>query len=161
MAFDGSVPDLTHLADIEALRQVKACYFRGVDTSDHDLIRSILAEDCVLDYMGCFTDPQTGEDFFPMLNVVMRGRKSWAGEGGVASMGIVSVHQGYHHEIIVTGPTTAEAIWSMTDRMFMPAGHTYRRLEGFGNYHDTYEKVDGRWYLKTTRLQRLKVVGII
>lgn len=158
MAFDGTLPAPAQLADIEAVRQVKARYFRGIDAPDAELVRSILAEDCVLDYMGCFTDPQTGEDFFPMLNVVIRGRASWVG-GGVSSLGVISVHQGYHHEIAITGEATAQAIWSMTDRMFMPEGHAYRLLEGFGNYHDTYEKVGGRWYIKTSRLQRLKVVG--
>jgi hypothetical protein len=41
--------DLDWLAAAEAIRQIKARYFRGVDTADADLVRSILAEDCVLD----------------------------------------------------------------------------------------------------------------
>lgn len=152
------IPDPARLADIEALRLLKARYFRGIDAPDPELVRTLLANDCVLDYMGCFTDPLTGEDFFPQLNVVIRGREAWRG-GGVASMGVVSVHQGYHHEITVTGEATAEAIWCMTDRMFMPEGFKYRLIEGFGSYYDTYVKQDGRWYFQTTRLERLRVVG--
>ena len=48
------------LAAIEEIRLVKARYWRGVDNQDDELVRSILAEDCVLDYMGCCTDPVTG-----------------------------------------------------------------------------------------------------
>ena len=145
-------------ADIEAIRLIKARYFRGIDTPDAALVRSVLAEDCVLDYMGCFTDPKSGRDYFPQLNVVIRGRASWVG-GGVSSMGVTSVHQGYHHEIVLTSATSAEGIWAMTDRMFMPPGHEFALIEGFGLYHDTYEKVAGEWLIKTARLQRIRVGG--
>ena len=149
----------TRLADIEAIRQVKARYFRGIDTFDGALVRSMLAEDCVLDYMACFTDPKTGVDFIPQMNAVIRGRASWGDGSVVAAMGLVTVHQGYHQEITVTGETAATATWAMTDRIFFPPGHAYRLVEGFGIYHDTYEKVAGSWFMKTARLQRLKVVG--
>jgi hypothetical protein len=149
----------TRLADIEAIRQVKARYFRGIDTFDGALVRSVLAEDCVLDYTACFTDPATGVDFIPQMNAVIRGRSSWGDGSVVAAMGLVTVHQGYHHEIVVTAEDAAEARFAMTDRIFFPPGHAYRLVEGFGIYHDTYEKVGGSWRLKTARLQRLKVVG--
>jgi hypothetical protein len=37
----------------DEITQLKARYFRGVDRNDGDLVRAVLAEDCVLDYMGC------------------------------------------------------------------------------------------------------------
>src|SRR4051812_50184448 len=73
------------------IQQMKARYFRGVDTGDGDLVRSILAEDCVLDYRGCCTDPVSGRDFIPAMNVVLRGRDSWKSDG-MSRFGIVSVH---------------------------------------------------------------------
>ena len=30
-------------------------------------------------------------------------------------------------------------------------------LYGYGHYHETYEKVDGRWYIKTLKLTRIRV----
>lgn len=63
------------LAAIEAIRQLKARYWRGVDDSDGELVRSVLAEDCVLDYMGCCTDPVTGVDHMPAMNMILRGRQ--------------------------------------------------------------------------------------
>jgi hypothetical protein len=39
----------------------------------------------------------------------------------------------------------------------MPPGAPFDRLVGYGYYHDTYEKTDGQWLLKTTRITRLRV----
>lgn len=142
------------LAAVEEIRQIKAKYWRGVDSGDGALVRSILAEDCELDYMGCCTDPSTGKDFMPAMNVVLRGRESWLAG---ALNGLVTVHQGHQHEIEVTGPDTATGVWSFTDRFFMPPGAAFSRLVGYGYYHDGYERSGGRWLLKTTRITRLWV----
>jgi hypothetical protein len=148
--------DIERLTAIAEIKQAKACYFRGVDTSDGDLVRSILAEDCVLDYRGCCTDPKTGRDFLPAMNVVMRGAASWSSDG-LASIGIVSVHQGHNCEITFTSETTADVIWSMTDRLFMPPGAPFSCMTGHGHYHEKYEKTGGRWKIKTLRISRLRV----
>lgn len=148
--------EIQRLSAIEEIRQAKARYLRGVDTSDGPLVRSILAEDCVLDYMGCCTDPATGRDFLPQMNIVMRGRAAWS-DGGFAAQGIVSTHHGHNGEVTVTGETTAEAIWPFTDRLFMPAGAPFVCLIGYGYYHETYEKTGGEWRIKTLRITRLRV----
>ncbi|MCY4425594.1 MAG: nuclear transport factor 2 family protein [Halieaceae bacterium] len=148
------LPD--HLAAIEAIRQAKARYFRGVDTNNADLVRSVLAEDCELDYRDCFVDPASGTDYFPEMSIVVRTRSGWPNLG-LRSRGIVSVHQGHHADIEVTDDTTATVVWAMTDRIFMPAGAPYRLIIGYGHYHETYEKVRGAWYIKTLRISRLRV----
>ena len=143
-----------HLATIEAIRDLKAKYWRGVDQSDAALVRSILAEDCVLDYRGCCTDPTSGVDFLPEMNIVMNGRDSWQAQ---ALEGFVTSHHGHQAEIEVTGPETARAIWTFTDRFFYPPGMKYRRLTGYGYYHETYVKESSGWMLATTRITRLWV----
>ena len=80
------------LAAIEAIKQIKARYWRGVDLCDGELVRSVLAEDCELDYHGCCVDPQTSVDHLPAMNVTLRGRDKWVSDG-MARFGIVSVHQ--------------------------------------------------------------------
>ena len=144
------------LAVIEAVRLVKAAYFRGVDTEDGDLVRAILAEDCVLDYRGCCTDPKSGTDFMPAMNVVLNGRSSWTA-GAFAKAGITSVHQGHQAEIAVTGPDSAQAIWAMTDRLYMPPGAPYGVMRGFGYYHETYVREGGSWKIATLTIERLRV----
>lgn len=144
------------LSAIEEIKQLKAKYWRGVDNADGQLVRSILAEDCVLDYVGCCTDPVTGTDHMPQMNMVMKGRDSWQ-TGNLEEPRLVTVHQGYQCEIEITGDDTASGVWSFTDRFFMPPGAPFERLTGHGYYHETYEKVGGTWLLKTTRITRLRV----
>lgn len=141
-------------AAIEDIKQLKAKYWRGVDFADGELVRSILAEDCELDYRGCCTDPATGTDHMPAMNIVLKGRDSWLAG---ALTGMVTVHQGHQSEIEITSESTATGIWVFTDRFFMPPGAPFARLVGYGHYHDTYAKVGGKWLLQTTRITRLRV----
>ena len=144
------------LAAIEAIKQTKARYWRGVDLCDGELVRSVLAEDCELDYRGCCVDPQSRVDHLPAMNVTLRGRDQWVSDG-MARAGIVSVHQGHQADIEVTGPDTAKGIWAFTDRMFFPAGGDISRLTGYGFYHETYVRVGEAWQIKTTRITRIRV----
>ena len=148
--------EIERVGAIEAIRQLKARYFRGVDTCDGDLVRGILAEDCVLDFIGCCTDPASGKDFIPAMNVILRGRDSWISDG-MARLGIVSVHQGHDFELEFTSDTTARGIWSMTDRLFFPPGAEFSVMTGYGHYHETYEKIGGAWRIKSTRVTRIRV----
>ena len=148
--------EMERLVAIEAIKRAKARYFRGVDCSDAELVRSILDTDCELDYRGCCTDPRSGRDFLPSMNVVLRGSASWSSEG-FAKAGIVSVHQGYNADIELLSATNATAIWSMTDRLFMPAGAPFAQMIGYGYYHETYVKADGIWKIKTLRIERIRV----
>jgi SnoaL-like domain len=140
----------------DEITQLKARYFRGVDTCDGDLVRGILAEDCELNYMGCCTDPKTGRDFIPAMNVILRGRSSWRSDG-MSRLGIVSVHHGHNFELEFTSDTTARGIWSMTDRLYFPPGGQFSLLTGYGHYLETYERIGRRWMLKTTHITRIRV----
>jgi len=126
-----------------------------VDTADADLVRSILAEDCMLDYNGCCVDPATGRDFMPAMNVVLHGNNSWT--SSLADIGVTTVHHCHDVEIDFQSDRAASAVWSMTDRLFMPAGSPFSAMTGYGYYHETYEKIGGAWKLKTTRITRLRV----
>lgn len=148
--------EIERLAAIEAIKQVKARYFRGVDTGNGALVRSILAEDCVLDYRGCCIDPATGRDYLPAMNIVMNGRTSWS-SGGLRDIGIVSAHHGHNSEITIENPSRASAVWSMTDHLFMPPGGAYSAMTGYGFYHETYEKVGAEWFIKSLRIERTRV----
>lgn len=144
------------VAAIEEIKQLKAKYWRGVDNADGDLVRGILAGDCVLDYRGCCTDPASGVDHMPQMNMLMTGRDSWQ-TGNLEEPRLITVHQGHQSEIEITGEASASGVWSFTDRFFMPPGAPFKRLVGHGYYHETYEKVGGKWLLKTTRISRLHV----
>lgn len=72
-------------------------------------------------------------------------------------MGVVSDHHGHNREITFTSDTTAEVVWSMTDRLVMPPGAPFAQMTGYGYYHETYENVGGGWKIKTLRISRLRV----
>jgi len=147
---------LRKLTAVEAIKLLKARYFRGVDTGDGALVRSVLAEDCVLDYTDCFVDPLTGHDHCPALSMVMRGRAAYSGNG-LAEIGVVSAHYGPNCEIEIDNASSARGIWSMSDRLVMPEGGPVRELLGHGHYHETYVKIGDDWLIKTLRIVRTRV----
>jgi hypothetical protein len=147
---------LAKLTAIEEIKQLRARYFRGVDDGDGDLVRSILADDCELDYRGCCTDPSSGRDFLPEMNVVLTGRNAWRADG-LSGLGITSVHQGHHCDIDITGEDSATGVWAMTDRLYFPEGHAFSLMTGYGHYLDTYAKTTSGWKLQTTHITRIKV----
>ena len=147
--------DVERLLAIEAIKTVKARYLRGVDTGNSQMVRDILAEDCVLDYMGCCTDPASGIDFMPAMNIVLNGNAGW--QSALGDAGIRSTHHCHTSEIEICSETEANAIWSMTDRLFMPEGADFKQMTGYGYYHETYRKIEGAWKISTLRIERLLV----
>ncbi|MEY2926807.1 MAG: hypothetical protein RL367_1284 [Pseudomonadota bacterium] len=141
---------------ITAIRNAKARYWRGVDLCDGELVRSVLAQDCELDYHGCCTDPVSGKDFLPAMNVTMKGRDSWVSDG-LRQAGIISVHQGHQADIELIDAANATAIWAFTDLFFVPSGKPFSRLTGYGHYHETYQCQGGVWVIKTLRMTRIWV----
>lgn len=45
----------------------------------------------------------------------------------------------------------------MHDKVRFPAGAPLSELSGFGHYRETYEKIGGRWRIKTLRVPRLRL----
>ena len=146
---------MSYLAMAEIQRS-KARYFRGIDTKDTALVRSILADDCVLDYRGSGVDPRTGQDILPDTSIVIEGAASFSTEAGFV---VTSVHQVFNFDIELTSETTANSICAMTDRLYLAPGGRFAVVVGYGYYHETYEKVGEVWKIKTLRLQRIRVEG--
>lgn len=70
-----------------------------------------------------------------------------------AMEGIPSSHQAFLPEITMTSDVTASGIWAC---MFI---QSEGRTTGVGHYHETYEKVDGRWLTASTDLRTTFVEG--
>ena len=150
--------DLARLTAIEAIKRLKAEYFRGVDTKDWMLLAEVLAEDVTVDYRGTATDPATGINYAPEATAQVIQGSAAVIEGLRRSLeGLVSAHQGYLPEIEVTSATTARGVWAMYDVLRFPPGAPLSEFSGFGHYHETYEVIGGRWRIKTLRLPRLRV----
>lgn len=72
---------------------------------------------------------------------------------------VVTVHHGHTAEIEIQSDTTAQAIWAMEDKLWVPADSVlpFRWMHGYGHYHECYEKQDGDWQIASIRLSRLRV----
>lgn len=134
---------MSTLDDIEAIKQLKARYFRLMDTKDWDGFRDCFTADLVVDVSADGAGVFEGVDaFMTMLVPTMQE--------------VVSVHHGHMPEIELTGDDTATGIWAMEDHLrFGSEGQM--ELHGYGHYHETYRKVDGDWKIATTRLTRVRL----
>ena len=127
--------------DIEAIKRLKARYFRTMDTKDWAGMRQVFADDVVIDTSEAGGELVTGADaFMAFLEEALAGA--------------VTVHQGHMPEIDLTSDTTATGIWALNDIVIWPNG---MRLDGYGHYQETYEKAAGEWRIKSSKLTRLHV----
>ncbi len=125
--------------DLEAIRQLKARYFRTMDTKDWDGMRQVFTADVVMDTTESGGGIVTGADEFL---VFLRE----------ALDGATTVHQGHTPEIELTSDTTATGIWALNDIVVWPNG---MRLDGYGHYHETYVKGPDGWQISSSKLTRL------
>lgn len=127
------------MGDIEAIKQLKARYFRTLDTKDWEGYRQVFTDDVVID-----TTESGGER--------IEGADAFLEYLGTALAGATTVHQGHMPEITLTSDTTATGIWALHDIVMWPGG---MRLDGFGHYHETYRKGDDGWRIASSKLTRL------
>lgn len=140
--------DIERLIAIEAIKQVKAKYFWGLDHQDWDVWRQdVWAPD------GRLEVPEADVVVQPLDKVI-----EWV---AASVKDQVSVHHGHMPIIDFTSDTSAKVIWAMEDRLYRSAEHpledgsTY--LHGFGHYRETYVKLDTGWRIQSSRLTRLRV----
>lgn len=125
--------------DVEAIRQLKARYFRTMDTKDWAEMRRVFTDDVVVDTSEAGGSVVTGADEFMVFLQEALG-------------GAVTVHQGHMPEIDLTSETTATGIWALNDIVIFPNG---LRLDGYGHYRETYEKGSDGWRIRSSKLTRL------
>ena len=145
------VSDLERLEAIEAIHQLKARYFRFMDTKDWAGLETIFTDDCVFDMRSEARDKSRAAEG------LVTGAKAIAAAMRHAVQDLLTVHHGHMPEIEVTSPTTATGIWAMEDVLRWPEGAPMKTLQGYGHYHETYERVGGRWLIKSLTLSRLRV----
>ncbi len=63
------------------------------------------------------------------------------------------MHQVHAPEIELTSATTAGAVWALEDVVRLAPGVN---LRGYGHYTETYQKIDGRWLITSSKLTRLR-----
>ncbi|HIF10366.1 MAG TPA: nuclear transport factor 2 family protein [Sneathiellales bacterium] len=132
--------------DLEAIRQLKARYFRLMDTREWDRWGDCFTEDISAVYEGA---PRANAD--QPTEIAIDGRDTLLEGVRGLMVGAISVHQGFMPEIELTSATTAHGIWAMFDNVILPTCN----FKGWGHYHEDYVKVDGQWKIKKIHLTRL------
>jgi SnoaL-like protein len=139
-------PSVDQLWDIEQIKQLKARYFRHLDTKDWDAFESLFTEDCIhyLPQESSGRGAVSNEEYFTNL-------KSMIGGG-------VTTHHGHMPEITLLSDVEAEGIWAMFDyvQTDLPSGPL--KIQGYGHYFETYRKgPDGKWRISSKRNVRLRL----
>jgi hypothetical protein len=129
-------------ADLEAIRQLKARYFRMMDTKDWDGLAAVFTDDVVIDMTGEGAGvTRSVAEYMPFLRAAIEP--------------VTTVHHGHMPEITFTSDTTATGIWAMEDMLWWPEGNPIRHLHGYGHYHEDYLRTADGWRIKAMKLTRL------
>src|SRR5262245_17675398 len=136
---------LQELVAIEAIKRLKARYFRCLDTKDWEGWGQVFTTDALMEV--------------PEADVVENGRDAIVAAVSAALEGATTVHHGHMPEIEVTGPDTAQGVWAMFDYVEWPAAEDGARigLQGYGHYREEYRRDGGDWRIAKTRLERIRV----
>ena len=135
--------------DIEAIRSLRARYFRCLDQQDWEGLSDVFAPEARIDVTS-----STGGD---------RGRGLYEDRDQFVAMvakllrGAVTVHHGHTCEIEITGADSATGVWAMEDRIWFPEGSPVGVLWGSGWYEEDYERLDGHWRIVRMVLRRQRV----
>lgn len=130
------------LVDVEELKQLKARYCRLLDAKDWTAWRQLFTDDFVSDTSGAGGTVVEGADAFVDFTRRQLGKPSQ-----------VTAHQVHSPELELVSRTAARGVWALEDVVRLAPGVN---LRGYGHYHETYEKRDGRWYIASSTLTRLR-----
>ena len=129
------------LQAIELIKQLKARYFRFLDTSDIPGLQSVFSDDV----HAHFKSPEYDFEMKSWQELETFYKRSFTSEK-------FGMHNGHHPEISVDGDH-ATGIWYLQD-IFINLKYNIT-IMGSALYHDEYRKVDGEWKISKTGYQRL------
>ena len=129
------------LEAIELIKQLKARYFRFLDTGNQEGLTSVFTEDASAYFKGGHyeIDVQGRDKLLKFYAYSFTDQK-------------FGMHTGHHPEISVDGDT-AKGLWYLQDIFINLEEDT--TVMGSAIYEDDYVKVDGEWKIKHTAYERL------
>ncbi|GAA1538628.1 nuclear transport factor 2 family protein [Nocardioides humi] len=127
---------LGQLEDVEAIRQLKARYFRHVDAHEFDEVADLFWPDAQVRATSAMSGP-AGEFVASLRELSAR---------------LTTFHAGHMPEIAVLPDGTATGRWSMSFHMQWTGEAGLEAAQGYRLYEDTYRKVDGEWRIAGMRI---------
>ena len=137
---------IERLEAIEAIRNLKARYFRLIDTRQWGALAECFASDLRV--------------LTPEGEIYVEGGPQYAAALRHSLEHAVSCHQGLTGEIEILEQTSATGIWAMQDVIEWQTAHPrtgWKAILGRGHYHETYRVEDGAWRIATLTLTRLRL----
>jgi SnoaL-like domain len=143
---------LEQLLAAEAIRNLKARYFRCVDRKDWPALAGVFSEDVILDFRQ-----QVAPGTPPAQEQAAVGRDTVVALISKVVGRYRTIHHGHLPEISVAGASSAHGIWAMDDTIRDQEDRLV--LQGSGYYHETYNRLGGNdWTISYLRLERLWVI---
>lgn len=140
---------LAKLVATEQIKQLKARFLQALDMQDWDALSECLVEDCVMDFRGGTTRPETGW--------MRTSRREYIDEARERMKARTTVHMACMPQITVDDETRASGTWMLSDYIDSAADSGRPTKQEFGRYHDEYRKENGAWLISGSRLERLVV----
>ena len=134
--------DVEWLVALEEIKQLKARRDRYADAHDWEGYESLHAPDHVSHNDG-FERWNNRDEMIANVRRLMADN--------------ISVHHSHTPQITFESATKATGIWGMEDNIFWRKDGEEHWLQGFGFYHETYEKRDGQWLFTSRQLKRIHV----
>lgn len=143
--------ELERLLIVNAIQQLKARYFRTLDTKDWAGYEAVFTPDLIAD----MRDASGQRDESQLL----RGAADYVAKLAPVLHDVITVHHGHSPEIQVFSPSEAAGIWAMEDKLWPGPATTlpFQYLHGYGHYHERYQLREGEWRISEIRLTRLHV----
>ena len=123
----------------EQIKQLKARYFRYVDTHQFDALEDVFAKNAKLQW-----GPEDDQAFV--------GREVIIASLEANLKDATTIHHGHMPEIELIDDDHARGIWAMNDVV----DHPDYLLVGDGHYHEDYVREDGVWKVARMQLTRLR-----
>ena len=127
------------LEDIEAIKRLKAKYWRCLDRKLWTEMEDVFAKDATADYGPKYR--LAGRE------AILQFLKASLGPDSVSTS-----HGGHSPDIDITGATTAKGIWTLNNLMTRESG---TRIMEWGHYEDEYVEEGGRWSISRTKIIRI------
>lgn len=133
---------LQQLSDLEEIRQLKARYFRCIDTGAEAELATLFTEDVTIDLKGGGYRLQvSGRQ--EMVNFI----------GSSFNSDIIAMHQGHTPEIELVSADDARGTWYLQDRFINPLQGT--DTSGSSLYYDTYRRTAEGWKIASSEYERV------
>ncbi|MGI9287971.1 MAG: nuclear transport factor 2 family protein [Pseudomonadales bacterium] len=127
---------LTALEDIEAIKQLKSCYFRACDAKDVATMRE------------CFADGEVEIEYGRVGSFRHRDQLCEVFQNLAVHEHIVEMHHGQNPEVELLTSDSAKGVWGLYYFLVNPRDQTLTQLGA--SYFDEFKKIDGRWQITRT-----------